>query len=264
MRWAVPELFDPTARRAGYTCNLPQVQGSLEQAHSPDDDAHRISNQPNPDACANSGRGPTGVPPATAPGGNMAHDLHEVGLRVKELLADSIRNRPPTGSQKAEGVGHLLVRSSTASGPRNEAWAPRVPGNRRATHQPAPGQTNLLRKALFFLFFFSLPGIHPVPVRRTAFDEALDKSRRTWAARRNFCSWSGFRTNDGVAPTARWRPEAVEPPPLDLAHDHRRKGHPSTRAEFRPRFPVFSAPLPPAARSVPGPVLRRSGRPPMG
>src|SRR5947208_8689805 len=98
----------------------------------------------------------------------MAQDLHQVGLRVEELLAELRSEADPTVHQRAEALVSLLVEFYGAGLERDLALVSREPSGDLINRRLA--QDDLLGS------LFSLHGIHPVAVEDRV-DEALTKIR---------------------------------------------------------------------------------------
>ena len=86
----------------------------------------------------------------------MAQDLHEVGVRVEELLAELTSVTDPTIHQRAEALVSLLVEFYGAGLERMLALVAREPSGDLIVRRLA--QDDLLAS------LFVLHGIHPVPV----------------------------------------------------------------------------------------------------
>jgi len=97
----------------------------------------------------------------------MAQDLHEVGVRVEELLAELRSESDPTVHQRAEALVSLLVEFYGAGLERALALVAREPSGDLINRRLA--QDDLLGS------LFSLHGIHPVPVEDRV-HEALTKA----------------------------------------------------------------------------------------
>jgi hypothetical protein len=98
----------------------------------------------------------------------MAQDLHEVGIRVEELLAELRSESDPTVHQRAEALVSLLVEFYGAGLERALALVAREPSGDLINRRLA--QDDLLGS------LFSLHGIHPVPVEDRV-DAALTEVR---------------------------------------------------------------------------------------
>src|SRR5258708_13056488 len=98
----------------------------------------------------------------------MAQDLHEVGVRVEELLAELRSEADPTVHQRAEALVSLLVEFYGAGLERALALVAREPSGDLINRRLA--QDDLLGS------LFSLHGIHPVPAEDRV-HEALTKVR---------------------------------------------------------------------------------------
>lgn len=98
----------------------------------------------------------------------MAQDLHEVGLRVEELLAELTSVTDPTVHQRAEALVSLLVEFYGAGLERLVALVAREPSGDLIIRRLA--QDELLAS------LFVLHGIHPVPVEERV-HEALSALR---------------------------------------------------------------------------------------
>ncbi|HVW35264.1 MAG TPA: NifU family protein [Acidimicrobiia bacterium] len=94
--------------------------------------------------------------PCTASGGTMAQDLHDVGVRVEELLAELASVADPGVHEKAEALVSLLVEFYGAGLERVLALVGREPSGELIVRRLA--QDDLLAS------LFVLHGIHPVPV----------------------------------------------------------------------------------------------------
>ena len=117
----------------------------------------------------------------------MAQDLHEVGLRVEELLAELRSEADPTVHQRAEALVSLLVELYGAGLERALALVAREPSGDLINRRLA--QDDLLGS------LFSLHGIHPVPVEDRV-HEALTAVRPQLGGTK--VALVGF-DNDGVA-----------------------------------------------------------------
>lgn len=99
----------------------------------------------------------------------MAQDLHEVGVRVEELLAELTSVTDPTIHQRAEALVSLLVEFYGAGLERILALVAREPSGDLIVRRLA--QDDLLAS------LFVLHGIHPVPVEDRV-HEALQGTRK--------------------------------------------------------------------------------------
>jgi hypothetical protein len=95
----------------------------------------------------------------------MAQDLHEVGVRVEELLAELQAASEPTVHERAEALVSLLVEFYGAGLERILALVGREPSGEQIVRRLA--QDDLLAS------LFVLHGLHPVPVSERV-EEALD------------------------------------------------------------------------------------------
>ena len=98
----------------------------------------------------------------------MAQDLHEVGVRVEELLAELRSAADPTVHERAEALVSLLVEFYGAGLERIVALVAREPSGEGIVRRLA--QDDLLAS------LFVLHGIHPIPVAERV-HEALEGVR---------------------------------------------------------------------------------------
>src|SRR5579884_759307 len=105
----------------------------------------------------------------------MAQDLHEVGVRVEELLAEMRSAPDPALFERAEQLVSLLVEFYGAGLERILALVAREPSGDLLVRRLA--QDDLLSN------LFVLHGLHPVPVEERV-DEALKGLRRQLGATR--------------------------------------------------------------------------------
>ncbi|HET9772590.1 MAG TPA: NifU family protein [Acidimicrobiia bacterium] len=98
----------------------------------------------------------------------MAQDLHEVGVRVEELLADLESVADPSVHERAEALVSLLVEFYGAGLERMLALVGREPSGELIVRRLA--QDDLLAS------LFALHGLHPVPVEDRV-HEAIDGAR---------------------------------------------------------------------------------------
>ena len=175
-------------------------------------------------------------PPAAASGGNMAQDLHEVGVRVEELLAELRSEADPTVHRRAEALVSLLVEFYGAGLERALDLVGREPSGDLINRRLA--QDDLLGS------LFSLHGIHPVPVDDRVARGPGQGPARHWAEPRS--PWSASTTT--AWPTARCPAEAVGA--RRSTSPRRRSRRPSSTPP--PRFPPSSSAPPRPRLSSPG------------
>ena len=113
--------------------------------------------------------------PLHRPGGNMAQDLHEVGVRVEELLAELQSAADPAIHARAEALVSLLVEFYGAGLERVLALVAREPSGELIVRRLA--QDDLVASLLV------LHGLHPVPVEERV-EEALEGLRPQLGATR--------------------------------------------------------------------------------
>jgi len=173
----------------------------------------------------------------------MAQDLHEVGLRVEELLAELRSEADPTVHQRAEALVSLLVELYGAGLERALALVAREPSGDLINRRLA--QDDLLGS------LFSLHGIHPVPVEDRV-HEALTAVRPQLGGTK--VALVGF-DNDGVAHCELSVGGCGSAPP-DVA----RATVETAILDAAPEIPAvqFGTPAPPPVE--PGPVSVEIGR----
>lgn len=98
----------------------------------------------------------------------MAQDLHEVGVRVEELLAELTDIADPSVHERAEALVSLLVEFYGAGLERMLALVAREPSGDLIVRRLA--QDDLLAS------LFALHGLHPIPVE-DRIDEAIEALR---------------------------------------------------------------------------------------
>jgi hypothetical protein len=173
----------------------------------------------------------------------MAQDLHEVGVRVEELLAELRSESDPTVHQKAEALVSLLVEFYGAGLERALALVSREPSGDLINRRLA--QDDLLGS------LFSLHGIHPIPVEDRV-HEAITKVRPEMGGTK--VALMGF-DDDGVA-HCELSGGGCGSAPLDVAKTMIEKAI----LDAAPEIPSvhFAAPPPPPVE--PGPVSVEIGR----
>jgi len=173
----------------------------------------------------------------------MAQDLHEVGVRVEELLAELRSESDPTVHQRAEALVSLLVEFYGAGLERALALVAREPSGDLINRRLA--QDDLLGS------LFSLHGIHPVPVEDRV-HEALTRVRPELGGTK--VVMVGF-DDDGVA-YCEISTGGCGSAPLDVA----KTTVETAILDAAPEIPAvqFSVPAPPPVE--PGPVSVEIGR----
>ena len=113
----------------------------------------------------------------------MAQDLHEVGVRVEELLAELTSVTDPAIHQRAEALVSLLVEFYGAGLERILALVAREPSGDLIVRRLA--QDDLLAS------LFVLHGIHPVPV-----EDRVHITQPTGVTQQPRAEWLGKRNDD--------------------------------------------------------------------
>jgi hypothetical protein len=173
----------------------------------------------------------------------MAQDLHEVGVRVEELLTELRSEADPTVHQRAEALVSLLVEFYGAGLERALDLVGREPSGDLISRRLA--QDDLLGS------LFSLHGIHPVPVEDRV-HQALAKVQPDLGGTK--VAMKGF-DDDGVA-HCEISGGGCGSAPLDVAKATVEKAI----LDAAPEIPAVHFAAPPPPPFEPGPVSVEIGR----